>query len=87
MPRPSAELVAVGIVAAAVALTLQAIIGRRAKRTFLRALSAYADQHERLERVVVFGARRNGRTMSDAVRGGVAFVRRLVTELEDGETS
>lgn len=82
MPKPEAIWVALGIVVVAVAVAL----GSRQRALFFDALRMLIAEHESRERIVVFGrAGRNGRTMSNAIRGGVAWLRRLIVEIDDGE--
>lgn len=86
MPKPEPVWIALGIVVAAVAVTLSVMLGERATRVFFDAMRQMIAAHENRERVVVFGATgRNGRTMSNAIRGGVAWLKRLIVELDDGE--
>lgn len=79
MPKPEPIWIALGILVAAYFMTL----GARRRRAFLAAVSDMADAHERMERIVAFEVRRNhARAMSHSIRGGVAWIRRLVSELE-----
>lgn len=82
MPRPEPGWVALGIVVAALAVAL----GGERRRMFFDAMRRLVEQHETRNRVVVFGSQRNHvRAMSHAIRGGVAWLKRLIVELDDGE--
>lgn len=80
LPKPDAIWVALGIVTVAIATAL----GARRRADFVTALRTLADRHDARERIIAFGRQTNGRTMSRAVQGGVAWVRRLIVELDDG---
>lgn len=81
MPRPEATWIALGILAAAM---IEAIGPRRRRRLF-DAMRDLADEHETQSRVVVFGhALKGRRDLPQSVRVAVAWVRRLIVELEDG---
>ena len=79
MPKPEPIWIALGILVAAFVMTLSP----RRKAAFLAALTTVADTHESMERVVAFDLRLNhARAMSHSIRGGVAWIRRLVSILE-----
>lgn len=81
MPRPEAIWIALGIVVAA----LVEALGPRRRARFFAAMRALADEHETASRVVVFGhALNHRRDLPRSVRVAVAWIRRLIGELEDG---
>lgn len=79
MPKPDAVWVALGIVAFATMLSLPP----KRRRVFLDALATLAAQSDSSDRVIAFGARKrwNG-TMSQSIRSGVFWLKRLIVELE-----
>lgn len=82
IPKPEPVWIALGIVVAALATAL----GAQRRRVFFDALRTMVEQHENRSNVAVFGSLRfNGRNMSQAIRGGVAWLKRLIVELDDGE--
>lgn len=81
MPKPEPIWIALGIVVAAIA----AALGAKRRRVFFAALRELVHQHESRERVVSFtAARSQTRAMSQAIRGGAAWLSRLIEELDDG---
>lgn len=82
LPQPESHWIALGIVVAALAIAL----GRKRRAVFFQALRRITSEHEARERIAVFGqAKGNGRTMSNAIRGGVSWLSRLIVELDDGD--
>lgn len=79
MPKPDAWWIALGIWVTAIAIAL----GPKKLRMMLRAARLLSAQHEARERIIAFNRRTNGRTMSRAVQGGVAWSRELIEELDD----
>lgn len=84
MPRVEGYWIALGIVVVAAAVAF----GPRRRKTFLDALRELTALHERRERVIVFGNNhRSSRTISNAIRQGVTWLRRLLDEVESGPTA
>lgn len=79
-PKPEPALIALGIWITAIAIAL----GPKRALVMMRAARRLTDRHEARERIVAFNRRTNGRTMSRAVEGGVAWSRALIEELDDG---
>lgn len=80
MPRPEAIWIVAGIWITAIAIAL----GPKKRAVMLEAARRLTARHEARERIIAFNRRTNGRTMSRAVQGGVAWSRALIQELDDG---
>lgn len=81
LPKPEPLWIALGIVVAAMAESLSP----RRRALFFAALRTLTDEHEARSRVVVFGSARNHRRdLPQSVRVAIAWLRRLIVELDDG---
>lgn len=81
LPRPEAIWIALGIVVAAIS----AARGGKRRRRFIRALRGLIEDHEASSRVVVFGsATTHKRDLPHSIRVATRWLRRLITELNDG---